>query len=154
MNDLGEKLWRLREQRGLSQEEFAEMLGVSRQTVSNWENGKATPDALRLGKICAVLRVSADELLGLSSKLSPAESPQENRAQGLRSKWRWLIPLIAAAVFFAVAAVWVALCAAGTIPSGQTSSVFIFTNTAVFYVFLALGVGSLVAAFLLYLKKK
>lgn len=42
MKKLGEKIWRLREEKGLSQEVLAEKLDVSRQTVSNWENDRAT----------------------------------------------------------------------------------------------------------------
>lgn len=42
---LSEKIIRLRKGRGLSQEELAERLGVSRQAVSRWESGTALPDA-------------------------------------------------------------------------------------------------------------
>lgn len=62
MKKLGEKIWRLREGRGLSQEALAEMLAVSRQTISNWENDKATPDAYKLKQLCDVLGVSVDGL--------------------------------------------------------------------------------------------
>ena len=63
MKKLGEKIWQLREEKGLSQETLAEKLDVSRQTVSNWENDKATPDAYKLKQLCEVLGVSADGLL-------------------------------------------------------------------------------------------
>ena len=42
--DLGNKLLTLRKQKGLSQEEVADNLGVSRQTVSKWETDQSTPD--------------------------------------------------------------------------------------------------------------
>ena len=41
---LGEKIYQLREKTGLSQEQLAEKLDVSRQTVSNWENDKVKID--------------------------------------------------------------------------------------------------------------
>ena len=41
---ISEKILNLRKDRGLSQEAFAEMLGVSRQSVSRWESGAAVPD--------------------------------------------------------------------------------------------------------------
>ena len=42
------ELQRLRKERGMSQEELGEQLGVSRQTISKWENGSAYPDMLNL----------------------------------------------------------------------------------------------------------
>lgn len=57
---------RLREARrdcGLSQEELAEQLDVSRQAVGKWEQGMAYPELEKLLALCAVLNVSADLLL-------------------------------------------------------------------------------------------
>lgn len=42
--DLGEKIRKMRKEKNLSQEQLAEKLDVSRQTISNWENGKFYPD--------------------------------------------------------------------------------------------------------------
>lgn len=53
---LSEKIIRLRKGRGLSQEELAERLGVSRQAVSRWESGTALPDAGNLRKSAGCLR--------------------------------------------------------------------------------------------------
>lgn len=47
----GEKIARLRKGNGLSQEQLAEMLGISRQTVSKWENGTAVPTRENLSRI-------------------------------------------------------------------------------------------------------
>lgn len=60
---LSEKIIRLRKGRGLSQEELAERLGVSRQAVSRWESGMALPDAGNLRQISRLFEVSADYLL-------------------------------------------------------------------------------------------
>lgn len=60
---LSEKIIRLRKGRGLSQEELAERLGVSRQAVSRWESGTALPDAGNLRQISRLFEVSADYLL-------------------------------------------------------------------------------------------
>ncbi len=95
MEMLGEKLWRLREARGLSQEGLAEKLGVSRQTVSNWENDRATPDAYKLKQLCEALGTSADELLGTGKG---GETPREQEKEGERRPKKWL------AVFFVVLA--------------------------------------------------
>ncbi len=148
---LGEKIWRAREAKGLSQEQLAEALDVSRQTISNWENDKATPDAVKLGLLCKALGVSADEMLALPSS-SDREKGEGARSTGLP---KWAVPLIAAAVFAVIAAVGLILCATGVIPAREVaSSLVIFTNTTVFYLFLLLGVGCAIAALVLFLKRK
>ncbi len=60
---IGEKLQEYRKSSGLSQEEFAERIGVSRQAVSKWELDKAYPDLDRLVCICGILNVRIDELV-------------------------------------------------------------------------------------------
>lgn len=61
---LGKKLYELRKARGLSQEELAERLGVSRQAVSKWECGESLPDTDNLITISKIYGVSLDELVG------------------------------------------------------------------------------------------
>ncbi len=58
-----EKLLRLRRQAGMSQEELADRLQVSRQAVSRWELGTAMPDAPNLLALSKIFAVSADYLL-------------------------------------------------------------------------------------------
>ena len=57
-----QKLPELRRERGMSQEELAVKIGVSRQAVSKWENGEAMPDLLKLLALSDVLEVSLDEV--------------------------------------------------------------------------------------------
>lgn len=59
----GEKLLNLRKREGLSQEQLAEKLNVSRQAISRWELGSAMPDSLNLLQISKLFQVSADYLL-------------------------------------------------------------------------------------------
>lgn len=66
MNNLGEKIRILREKRGYSQTEFADKIGVSRQSISKWENGETTPDAHNLKSIANLFNISLDELLEIS----------------------------------------------------------------------------------------
>jgi transcriptional regulator with XRE-family HTH domain len=61
---LGSKLYELRKKSGLSQEAFAEKLGVSRQAVSKWECGASLPDTDNLITISKLYGVSLDELIG------------------------------------------------------------------------------------------
>lgn len=58
----GDKLKQARENAGISQEEFAEMLDVSRQSVSKWENGYAYPEVKTLIEIAVQLEHSLDDL--------------------------------------------------------------------------------------------
>ncbi len=63
MMKLSEKITMLRKQNGMSQEELAEKLGVSRQAISRWEMGSAMPDAGNLLQISKLFGVTADYLL-------------------------------------------------------------------------------------------
>ena len=58
-----EKLLELRKKQGMSQEELAEKLEVSRQAVSRWEQGSAMPDMINLSKISKLFGVTADYLI-------------------------------------------------------------------------------------------
>lgn len=60
---LGEKLARLRKARGMSQEQLAAALGVSRQAVSKWELGEAVPDVSRVVAMSELFGVTTDYLL-------------------------------------------------------------------------------------------
>lgn len=61
--NINEKIYTLRKQRGLSQEELANELNVSRQTVSKWELGESTPDFDKIVPLCEVFGISTEELL-------------------------------------------------------------------------------------------
>ena len=60
---LGEKIYRIRIERGLSQEAFGEMLNVSRQSVSKWETDQSLPELDKIVAISETFRVSTDYLL-------------------------------------------------------------------------------------------
>ena len=59
----GEKLFKLRKERGLSQETLAEQLGTTRQAVSKWENHQGYPETEKLLLLASIFDVSADFLL-------------------------------------------------------------------------------------------
>lgn len=58
------KLTQLRKHNGLSQETLAEKIGVSRQAISKWERGEASPDTENLLSLSKIYSVSLDDLLG------------------------------------------------------------------------------------------
>ncbi|MBQ6334688.1 MAG: helix-turn-helix transcriptional regulator [Erysipelotrichaceae bacterium] len=63
MNELGNKIARKRKDLGLTQNEFAEKMCVTRQTVSRWEAGSVLPDIDKIKDIAEILNVSCDYLL-------------------------------------------------------------------------------------------
>ena len=61
--EFNNKLYELRKQKGFSQEELANRLNVSRQTVSKWEVGESTPDMEKLVAMSDLFEISLDELV-------------------------------------------------------------------------------------------
>lgn len=59
-----ERLKDLRKEKGVSQEELAKVLHITRQSISKWETGAATPDMEKMKMLGAYYRLSLDELLG------------------------------------------------------------------------------------------
>ena len=61
--NLGERIYRLRTEKKLSQNDLAELLNVSRQSISKWENNNAMPDLEKAVKLSEILGVTLDELV-------------------------------------------------------------------------------------------
>ena len=68
-HDIGSKIKAARIEKKLTQEQVAELLGVSRQTISNWENGKSYPDIISVIKMSECYDVSLDYLLKGEQKM-------------------------------------------------------------------------------------
>lgn len=75
---LGEKIYNLRKKKGLSQVDLADMLGVSRQSVSNWETGSSNPEIGKLSPLAQALGVTVDFLLDETADFSEADSDEAN----------------------------------------------------------------------------
>ena len=83
---LPEKLYALRKKSGLSQEQLAEALNVSRQAISKWEGGSATPESDKLLALSNYFGVSLDYLLKDGApNAAPAEAQEEHRTMQLLS---------------------------------------------------------------------
>ena len=79
---LPEKLYTLRKKSGLSQEQLAEALNVSRQAISKWEGGSAMPESDKLLALSNYFGVSLDYLLKDGTPdAAPAEAQEEQRAK-------------------------------------------------------------------------
>ncbi len=83
--ELGQKLQELRKSRGLTQEQLAAALFVSRTAVSKWESGRGTPNIESLKAIAAYFAVSVDTLLSGEELLSLAGEETKTRVQALKS---------------------------------------------------------------------
>lgn len=65
---LGERLYELRTQKGLSQVELANLLNKSKQSISNWENNNILPSIDMLIQLSKIFQVSCDYLLDLDDR--------------------------------------------------------------------------------------
>lgn len=78
---IGKRIAALRREKELKQDELAEMLNVSPQAVSKWENDQTCPDISLLPRLAEILGVTVDELLTGKKEMQPAVTlvPEENR---------------------------------------------------------------------------
>ena len=82
--NLGETIYKLRTQQGMSQDALAGALDVSRQSVSKWENNAAVPELEKLMKMCDVFGVTLDELAGRNTPTPPPPAAAPVQGTSLR----------------------------------------------------------------------
>ena len=83
---LSERIYQFRRKSGLSQEQLAEKIGVSRQAISKWEGGSAMPESDKLLALSNYFGVSLDYLLKDGAPdAAPAEAQEEHRTMRLLS---------------------------------------------------------------------
>lgn len=88
--DLGNKIIKLRKKEKISQEQLSEKLGVTRQTISNWELNVTKPDIIQIKKISEVFNISIDDLLDnnirdiLEKKITNTEKLTNKTTKNLR----------------------------------------------------------------------
>ena len=68
---IGEKIYELRNMAGISQEELAEKISVSRQSVSKWEMNQALPQIDKVLQLCDLFGISTDTLLQDNLSVAP-----------------------------------------------------------------------------------
>lgn len=81
--EIGQKLQELRKRKGLTQQELAQQLYVSRTAISKWESGRGVPNIESLKAISKCFSVSLDELLSGEEILAIAEEDQKERHRTL-----------------------------------------------------------------------
>lgn len=93
---LGEKIQKLRKQRGFSQEALAEKVTVTRQTISKWELGQSTPDLDFIAQLSDIFNVSSDYLIK-DEMTEPDELPYKKRSYRLSERSKRIIWIIVSA---------------------------------------------------------
>lgn len=78
---LGEKIISERKKCKLSQEDLAEKLGITRQTISNWELNETSPDLKQASKLCDIFNLSLDELTGKENAILTRLDKTENNSK-------------------------------------------------------------------------
>ena len=98
---LSEKILSYRKSAGLSQEELAARVGVSRQAVSKWETGESTPELSKVVLLAKAFHITTDQLLSPEAPQSSAPSSSPSNAPGPKyqaiplfgrmvRRWGWL----------------------------------------------------------------
>jgi transcriptional regulator with XRE-family HTH domain len=98
--EFNEKLQELRKQKGITQEELAEALFVSRTAVSKWESGRGYPNIDSLKALAKFFSVTVDELLSGDELLVVAEEDNKQKENRFRSLVFSLIDISALLLFF------------------------------------------------------
>lgn len=98
---IAERLQELRKQSGYSQEQVAEMLGLSRQAISKWESGQGKPEIDNIVKLTEIYNVSADYILLGTEKVSVPVSEKKELSHEYK-KAIGIIAIIAATAIVTV----------------------------------------------------
>ena len=86
---LGNNLFEARKRSGLSQEDVAEKLGVSRQTISIWETDETLPDICQAKKMAHLYNLSLDELISFDIDIKEIEETIEKTSEEIQNKIDW-----------------------------------------------------------------
>lgn len=89
-----EKIIKARQEENLTQDQLAERLGVSRQTVSKWELDISLPESARLSDLSKVLKVSVDYLLDDTLDNDAPTITMKKKSGSIQPDWSKLYPVI------------------------------------------------------------
>ena len=98
--EFNQKLQELRKQKGLTQEELAEQLYVSRTAISKWESGRGYPNIESLRAIAKFFSVTLDDLLSSDEVLTIAEEDNKQKEKHFRDLTYGLLDICAALLLF------------------------------------------------------
>ncbi len=86
---LGNNLFHVRKKKGLSQEEVAEKLGVSRQTISKWETDETLPDIRQSKHLAVLYGLSLDELIEFDIEVKEIQEAIDRTSEEVTNKIDW-----------------------------------------------------------------
>lgn len=86
---LGNNLFQARKKKGMSQEEVAEKLGVSRQTISKWETDETLPDIRQSKKLSVLYGLSLDELIEFDIDVKEIQEMIDKTSEKISDKIDW-----------------------------------------------------------------
>ncbi len=86
---LGNHLFHARKKKGLSQEEVAEKLGISRQTVSKWETDETLPDICQSKRMAVLYGLSLDELVEFDIDIKEIQEVIDRTSEEVSDKIDW-----------------------------------------------------------------
>ena len=87
--NLGNSLFQARKNSGFSQEDVAEKLGVSRQTVSKWETDETVPDIRQSKRMAVLYHLSLDELINFDLDVKQVQDAIDNTSAETEAKINW-----------------------------------------------------------------
>ena len=134
---IGERLYNLRKEKNMSQEDLANVLDVSRQTVSKWETGESTPDFNKICPLCEYFGITSDELL--SGKQNIIEAKKEDK----KAKFARNIAISVALYIISLVAI------IGTSTIGQE-----ILGVCLFFTIIAIATGIIIYSAIVYGKEK
>ncbi len=143
---IGERLLLLRKEKNLSQEEVAEKLSVTRQTISKWETDASTPDLDKLAPLCELYGITADELLTGTKKENEKrkEEIMDDKTKGNQKK---AVGISLGVFIYFIAVAWIMI----TIPVMDMNPVL---SSAIFLVICGIATYIIVYTNLVYGNKK
>ena len=141
--NLGEKIFELRKRKNLSQEEVAEILNVTRQTISKWETNQSTPDFDKIIPLCEMYDISADELLTGTKKEQKIISKNIDEVK----KQKRTIGLITGILLYFIAISWIMI----SIPALKLNPII---SSAIFMIICGIATCIIIYSSIMYKKEK
>lgn len=85
--NLGTNLYNARKKSGLSQEEVAEKLGVSRQTISKWETDETLPDIRQAKRLAGLYHLTLDDLIAFDAEVEEIQRTIDSISEETQKRW-------------------------------------------------------------------
>ncbi len=105
---LGNRLYNLRKNKNISQEEAAEKLGVTRQTISKWETDQSLPDFDKILPLCVLYEITTEELLTGRKKEESTNKIETGVMEEEKAKKKKTALVVSSSVFlYFIAVIWI-----------------------------------------------